>query len=749
MVVAKPNAAGGDGGEEMSAARREFFANRAAAQQIKAKVEAYERGGSRRGQRSAASNGSGMEVAIGGGGGSHPIGEYRHQARRQHGHAHQESHIDEGRALSGEERIAQVKAQRRREQELEKAEKERQLQLAYEETRRERMRIEALRKSNAESPAREVAGGGRGGTGNDDHVAQQEYDQEVSHYERQRRKELQREEENRKHEQLLREARAPRRRRSQEGVAFSIDFNDDGGGDSGVITVNNGSDRQGGKAKPQAQDVYDGPSDQFRSRSNSEVSDSEASTSTNSTAPRQRKSWGAPIAPPRRPLGLENMDEVSEVPDGTAVRKLYGTSQAQEVEEDEEAVLKCLEARNGREEAARIHAKEVFRKLREQKRREARLSTGNAIKKTPERADPRPPTRPPPIKSGESPPSVPRKKSNTRLLEKPVNSDLPSLTAARNQVMKKPVGGEQQEEVVDSDVGSVRSSRHSSPSTNLARLNDVMGQVAKAQEEVAKVLADAREGSNKGGPRGSRGSLEQLEQLEASSTPPRGEGGDYSTGRSTSSTQKTTVRNSYGRTGQRLSLGDDEIFAYSSGDDSEEAANHERELEKTLDSWLSKETIKSKKSEKNLLKSMKKGDSLKSMRSGSMKDIDLSQSSKAAKLQSDESSVLNIRDAKVVSEAKSSPRVDNPTLGASMKSVARDNCESREFQDQENCDEDDANEAFDDDEEENNDDAEDDEDGEVAGLQCLLAKALLSDNDSTKRKGDGNSVRSNRDDISL
>lgn len=812
MVAAKPKplaSGAGEGGEEMSAARREFFANRAAAQQIKAKVEAYERGGSKRGASRNVS--SGMELALGGGGqyqqqSSHPTGEYRHQQpRRQHGHSHHEGDpgYHEDRALSGEERIAQVKAQRRREQDLEAAEKERQLRQAYEETHRERMRIEALRKSNADgSPSRNITGG-RDGRYDDDRDRgrrqEQEQEQEVSHYDRQRKRELQKLEANRKHEQLLQDARAHNRRKSNEGaVAFSIDFNDNANdtSDSAAETLDGGSPRRekGGsnRRKPQ-EDNRNGPSEQFRSRSNSEVSESESSVNTTSstkTSSRQRKGWGAPIAPPRAKMGLSDTDsEANEVPDGTAVRQLYGTSLAQEVEDDEEAVLKCLEARNGREEAARGHAKEVFRKLREKQRREAKLSQAKSKAKGSNgsgssssagserrRSDPRPPTRPPPnkIASDNTPPrSIPRKKSNTRINEKPVNSDIEALSEERDLVMKKsparPKSGDKRIEegggFGNEDNGViVVNNRHASPSSNLARLNDVMGQVAKAQEEVSKVIADARDSNsnNRGGGRISRGSRSSLEKdvvssTTAPSTHPRdsdiggeeesglGDEGesDYPTGKSTSSTQKTTVRNSYGRTGQRLSLGDDEIFAYSSGDDSDEGNhpdNHERELEKTLDSWLSKDTMKSKKSEMNLLKSMKKGNSMKSLKNGgaSMKELALCESSSSKEVLSEANSAAGKDggEAKATAEAKVSPRLTEDMKGgvggASMKSVAH------------------VDERFDgieSSEEDNEDEDEEQEDGAVVGLQLLLAKALLSEDSNVKLNGNGEAE--DRDDISL
>ena len=394
-----------EGSDEMSAARREFFANRAAALQIKAKVEAYERGAPKRGANVPS---SAMEVALSGGGYTNlqqgrPIGEYRSHGRRHDNNPPYGMH-GEGSVISGEERIAQVKAQRKREQEKEAAEKERQLQLAYEETRRERMRIEALRKASAEA--------------SESHNYDDRDEQTMSHYERQRRRELRKEEENRKHEKILREATKNNQKRSKEGaVAFSIDFSnvDEAAGD--VIT--------NGKLKSQNENVYE-PSEQFRSRSNSETSNNDSVASGSS---RQRKSWGAPI-------------------DGTTVRQSLNSTQADEDRADEEAVLKCLEARNGREEAARLHAKQVFRKLREQKRRENKAGRSKgmiSVSKT-QRPDPRPPTRPPPTKSADSTP--PRHFAP---------KGIKKTSSHRNSS-----GGENSND-------SVVRSRDASPSSNLAR----------------------------------------------------------------------------------------------------------------------------------------------------------------------------------------------------------------------------------------------------------------------------------------
>ena len=237
-----------------------------------------------------------------------------------------------------------------------------------------------------------------------------------------------------------------------------------------------------------------------------------------------------------------------------------------------------------------------------------------------------------------------------------------------------------------------------------------MGQVAKAQEEVSKVIADARD-NNRAQIRDTRIDEDELE-----------ESNDSSVNYKTSSTQKTTVRNCYGRTGQRMSLGDDEIFAYSSEDDSDEGGGYDRELEKTLDTWLSKETLKSKKSEHNLTKSMKKSSNTKSLKDSSRSIKEEFQESKK------ENSFATRIDCQEA-EAKTSPRDNDDVSVKSMHKV------------------DDVRDNLDDLEGNLSDDLDDDgvqDDGEVVEFQCLLANALLNESESNPDLGD-----SKRDDISL
>jgi len=193
------------------AARREFFANRAAAQLIKARVEQYERVG-----------GSYAE-------GGHIGGQQ--EVRRN-------MITRPDTSVTGEDRIAQVKAQRERAREQENSERQRQLQVAYEETRAAKARLTEQRKKQEErTKLQDDAIGdrlryddisGRSPRLGDDS------DQGGSHYERQRRREKQREEETRQREEAFRvvaaENRAQRRAMRKEGrveaVAFSIDLNE-------------------------------------------------------------------------------------------------------------------------------------------------------------------------------------------------------------------------------------------------------------------------------------------------------------------------------------------------------------------------------------------------------------------------------------------------------------------------------------------------------------------------------------------
>jgi len=115
-------------GEYESAARREFFANRAMAQAVKAKVEALERGG---------------DPA------STPANHYQQQHQQQQPHQRASPTIHEGDA---EARIAFLKAQRERDRDRSIAEQEAQLKAAYAAQREERRRLEARVKQQDGAP---------------------------------------------------------------------------------------------------------------------------------------------------------------------------------------------------------------------------------------------------------------------------------------------------------------------------------------------------------------------------------------------------------------------------------------------------------------------------------------------------------------------------------------------------------------------------------------------------------------------
>lgn len=112
-----------------SAARREFFANRAAALAVKAKVESYERGPL---PNAGQGGGGGMSSAIALAGGP---------SRRP---------SDPSLDMDPETRIAQLRAQRERERDREIALKEQQFKQAIEANREERRRLEALKQAQAQ-----------------------------------------------------------------------------------------------------------------------------------------------------------------------------------------------------------------------------------------------------------------------------------------------------------------------------------------------------------------------------------------------------------------------------------------------------------------------------------------------------------------------------------------------------------------------------------------------------------------------
>ena len=104
-------------------ARREFFANRAAAQAVKARVESYERGGNiLTGGNAAAPSVYEQQQAVV----SVPSSNYNNNARRYSSDGNTPPYgVDSSNAdYDPEARIAHLKAQRERERERENAQKE-------------------------------------------------------------------------------------------------------------------------------------------------------------------------------------------------------------------------------------------------------------------------------------------------------------------------------------------------------------------------------------------------------------------------------------------------------------------------------------------------------------------------------------------------------------------------------------------------------------------------------------------------
>ena len=132
---------------------REFFANRAAAQAVKAKIEAYDRNGGERmnlhmagggagNGSAAAAGGAGAMVAGGGGIRSHPSSRRGSEVDNSYGYnqasdessVYDQASVYRGRGYSEEDsgndaerRIAQIKLQRERDRERENALKEMQV----------------------------------------------------------------------------------------------------------------------------------------------------------------------------------------------------------------------------------------------------------------------------------------------------------------------------------------------------------------------------------------------------------------------------------------------------------------------------------------------------------------------------------------------------------------------------------------------------------------------------------------------
>ena len=160
-----------------SAARREYFANRAAAQAIKARVEQYERGGSNMsaggggggaggGGVAAAMTSANQDVVVAGGGARYGRNNYNDRGAQGVSDRRPSRDLDFDN-MDPETRIAMLKAQREQEREKEIAAKEMAMKQAIEANREERRRLENL------AAAAKANGGGAGMiSGNDDSRAQ-------------------------------------------------------------------------------------------------------------------------------------------------------------------------------------------------------------------------------------------------------------------------------------------------------------------------------------------------------------------------------------------------------------------------------------------------------------------------------------------------------------------------------------------------------------------------------------------------
>ena len=336
--------------EYESAARREFFANRAAAQASKARVEALERG-----DRVGASSSSGAGVVVQHNNVRSPMGradprgddrgeraererlkekemDRQHERDRERGRGREREREREReieRTTDPETRIALMKAHKLREQERLVAEKNRQLQEAHMVQREERRRIEDRRLLEREK-------GGEGGGG---------------------------------------------------ALAFDIDFSNHRRAASSPPRT---SHRAAVVAPPEM------PARKIEIDSSSSNADVKA-------LPHQRKGWGPPVdlpapalVPAISPLSSDSKENDANF-DNT-INTYRRASRAEEFVEDkdddednqgggdtpmnESLVLRRLEERKDQHQKAREQAKEVFRKLREQRHKQVqagKLPTGSAV----------------------------------------------------------------------------------------------------------------------------------------------------------------------------------------------------------------------------------------------------------------------------------------------------------------------------------------------------------------------------------
>lgn len=298
---------------------REYFASRAAAQAVKAKVESYERGG-------AASHNSG------------------HARRYSDGSDSSSAPPTDLSRLDPETRIAVIKAQKEKDRERELAAKERQLQEAYETNRQERKRFEGM-KEQAQHQKGAIAfeiDVGSEATRIDPEVRlsmmkaqkEKEKEQELANKEKQLKEAYQ---ESRQERRKLKE----QAQQNQGAMAFDIDLN----GDVKVLD----------------------------------------SKSRNSDGGKPKKGWGPPVPtsnlqlahgvrsaalgcaqpPGRNDVRQEEVKSVSIDEDDMK----SGYSEFDGLGETE--VMKKLQSKRASQLEARAQVKDVFRKLREKKKKEA------------------------------------------------------------------------------------------------------------------------------------------------------------------------------------------------------------------------------------------------------------------------------------------------------------------------------------------------------------------------------------------
>eukprot|EP01038_Epipyxis_sp_PR26KG_P006016 gene6016-8286_t len=352
-----------------NAARREYFASRAAALAVKAKVEQYERGGGGGMRRDDSNN---ALVAVGNKGGNR-----------------NDVQVDLNR-MDPEQRIAYLKSQREKEKQLELALKEQQLKEAYEENREQRKRFENQRR-NSDPDAIPIYGGPSQGQGQVAYFDLNRMDPEERIAYLKAQKEIEKEKEIAQKEQELKQAYEMNRqqRKQQENavgnggrskaIAFEIDLDDDNIATPPVRISNSHSNDVGiGMNKKKNNDDKE-----------SQPHQAGISYDTPQQVAKQRKGWGPPIAVNELDSALRVKQpsravDLFEPPHDQNVRQSLDNDDVSVVNEgelDDDEVLKRLETKRASQIQAREQAKDIFRKLREKKAEEAQKNGGRAGKR--------------------------------------------------------------------------------------------------------------------------------------------------------------------------------------------------------------------------------------------------------------------------------------------------------------------------------------------------------------------------------